>query len=98
MPRELTGYYKVVQLIALGVEVFLHPRDVGIGDVLLAEELKMYGQYPIPSTESYRVMCYPAKNCVGLCELPCVFFCMRVGVLLTTQTAEDEDSQVKLAK
>jgi hypothetical protein len=36
---RLTCDYEVVQLVALRVEVFLHPRDVGIGDVLLAEEL-----------------------------------------------------------
>jgi hypothetical protein len=40
---QLTSYHKVVQLIALGVEVFFHSRDVGIGDVLLAEKLEMYG-------------------------------------------------------
>jgi hypothetical protein len=38
-----TCYYKVVQLIALGVEVFFHSRDVGIGHVLLAKKLGMYG-------------------------------------------------------
>jgi hypothetical protein len=42
---QLTCYYKVVQLVALSVKVFFHSRDVGIGDVLLAEELEISGQY-----------------------------------------------------
>jgi hypothetical protein len=44
---QLTCYYKVIQLVALSVKVFFHSRDVGIGDVLLAEELGISGQYPV---------------------------------------------------
>jgi hypothetical protein len=43
--RDQLTCYKVVQLVALSVKVFFHSRDVGIGDVLLAEELEISGQY-----------------------------------------------------
>jgi hypothetical protein len=63
---ELTSYHVVVQLIALGVEVLLHSRDVGIGNVLLAEKLVMYGQYRTTSTESDHLM-YTLQKTVSSC-------------------------------
>jgi hypothetical protein len=53
---QLTCYYKVVQLVALSVEVFFHSRDVGISDVLLTEKLGKPGQCLILQRESHRVI------------------------------------------
>lgn len=36
---ERTRHYKVVELVAIGTEIFTHTRDVCIGDVLLSQEL-----------------------------------------------------------
>jgi hypothetical protein len=37
---ELTRYDIVVELVAVGVEILFHSRYIGIGDILLAEELQ----------------------------------------------------------
>jgi hypothetical protein len=95
---QLACYYKVVQLIALGVEVFFHPRDIGIGYVLLTQELGRYGQHTSSSTESYRVIHIRQKT--ALISVSCHVLSVRGSQLpiLTTQTTEDENSQVKLPK